>query len=67
MRNSMFKLSQDQNSSEKIEKNEEIRIWDFDLRPIPKNHQIDWEHLNRSHEVHKIVVGPNPPVVWWSI
>jgi hypothetical protein len=67
MRNSMFELSQDQNSSEKIEKGGEIRIWDFDLRPIPENHKIDWEHLNRSHEAHKYVVGPNPPVVWWSI
>lgn len=63
----MFKLSQDQNSSEENEKGGEIRIWDFDLRPIPVDHQTDWEHVNRAHDAHKIVVGPNPPVIWWSI
>jgi len=48
-------------------KSGEIKIWDFDLRPIPVDHETDWEYINRCHKVHTYVVGPNPPAIWWSI
>jgi hypothetical protein len=48
-------------------KSGEMRIWDFDLRPVPVDHQTDWEYINRCHKVHTYVVGPNPPSIWWSI
>jgi hypothetical protein len=67
MRDSVFKLPQNQNSSKDIKKSGEIRIWDFDLRPIPVDHETDWEYINRCHKVHTYVVGPNPPAIWWSI
>jgi hypothetical protein len=63
----MFELPQDQNSSEEVKKGGEIRIWDFDLRPISVDHQTDWEYINRCHKVHTYVVGPTPPTIWWSI
>ena len=44
-----------------------MKIQDYDLKLEVIDHQIDWAHLNRAHEAHKYVVGPNPPVVWWSI
>lgn len=55
------------NLSKDSKKNGEIRIWDFDLRPIPVDHQTDWEYINRCHKVHTYVVGPTPPAIWWSI
>ena len=67
MRNSMFELPQSQNPSEDNKKSGEIKIWDFDLRPIPVDHQTDWEYINRCHKVHTYVVGPTPPAIWWSI